>query len=91
MRSREDVEFVITSTLDQYGKDYSKIELIFIPKSLENDRINGDQLVEIFSNVWKNLPNNDRYSFVLSMRRTRDDVYAPYRYLLEKYPVLPPD
>lgn len=78
MRTPEDVQFVITSTLAQYGADYSHIELIFIPNSLENQYIGGDQLTEIFAHTWKQLPDKNRYGFVLSMRRTQHDVSPEY-------------
>jgi adenosine deaminase len=78
MRTPEDVEFVIKTTLAQYGPEYSRVELIFIPNSLENEWLSGDQLVQAFADIWKRLNNNTHYGFVLSMRRTSQDVSPEY-------------
>jgi len=78
LRTNEDLKFVIETTLDQYGKDYEQIQLIFIPKSLENDWLTDDEIVQTFSQVWQNHPRKDIIRFVLSLRRTEADVSRDY-------------
>ncbi|MFA6571547.1 MAG: hypothetical protein WCT77_09970 [Bacteroidota bacterium] len=74
IRSRDDLVFVIETTLAQYGTDYDRIELIFIPKSLENEWIKDDEIVKTFSDVWKKSARKEKIGFVLSLRRTGIDV-----------------
>jgi len=78
VRRQEDLELVITETLAQYGDDFERVELIFIPKSLENEWLTEEQIVEGFSKTWLKLQDKERVGFVLSLRRTGTDVSPEY-------------
>lgn len=78
IRSRSDLRFVIETTLDQFDGRFDRVELIFIPKSLENDWLSDDDIVETFSQVWQEYPQRKKIGFVLSLRRTGCDVSTEY-------------
>lgn len=78
IRLEEDLALVIKETLVQYGPEFERIELIFIPKSLENEWLTEEQIVKIFAQTWRTLTNRDRIGFILSLRRTKNDVSEEY-------------
>jgi adenosine deaminase len=78
VRSSSDLELVIKDTINQYDNDFENIEIFFCPKSIENEWISDDEIVDTFSRVWKELSTSRRLSFVLSLRRNKEDLSVDY-------------
>ena len=60
VRCEEDLRYVISSTLSQYGEEYERVELIFSPKTLENQWLSQSQIVAIYSKFWLEHPKRDK-------------------------------
>ena len=78
IRSKEDLVYVGEGTLKQFGPEYERVEIIFVPKSIENEWLTDNEIVEIFSTIWQNHSRKDKFSFSLSLRRTKEDISIEY-------------
>lgn len=78
VRNEADLVYVIDSTLSLFGDEYERVELIFCPKSLENEWLSDDEIVDVFSRYWQGHANKEKFSFLLSLRRTEVDVSPEY-------------